>query len=681
MSDEQLNKPNPDPVAEPENHVQGGDASTTVAKKQPAEIKVLRLDEVKDETEYSSEEYAEMIKMYEQTMIDFIEGELVRGKILAVSEKEVAVDIGFKSEGTIPIEEFLNKEELEIGRDIDVFLDEIEDKEGQLILSKKKADFMRIWDRICKSYEDGDIMQGRCVRRIKGGIVVDLMGVDAFLPGSQIDVKPIRDFDAFIGKMIDLKVVKVNNLRKNIVVSHRILVEAEIAGQRQKILDELERGQVLDGMVKNITDFGVFIDLGGVDGLLHINDLSWGRVNHPSEVVQLDEKLKVMVLDFNDEKNRISLGLKQLQPHPWENVEEKYPVGTRMRGKVVSISDYGAFVELEKGVEGLIHISEMSWTQHIKHPSKVVNVGETIEAVILNIDKEERKISLGLKQLEPDPWETLELKYPVGSRHEGKVRNLTNFGAFIELEEGIDGLVHISDLSWTKKIRHPSEVLKKGATVEVVVLNVDRDNRRISLGFKQITDSPWDHFEERYKVGSLIKGKVVRLIEKGLIVELPDIVDGFVPISHLEKQVSKPSDGYQVDDMLDLRVIEFNKDNKKIVLSERMAKEATPAELKAAAEEVAAETAAAEAELARLVPVDMSFETGEETPAEVTEAPPVVPEVLSEAPVAEDGAEKPKSRGKSKTKSKATAKDSETVASAETETPQAENDGKEKANE
>lgn len=675
MSDEQTNKPNPAPVAEPENQMQGGDASITAAPKQPESVKVLKIAEMKDETEYSQEEYDEMIKMYEQTMTDFVEGELVRGKILAVSDKEVAVDIGFKSEGTIPIEEFMNLEELEIGRDIDVFLDEIEDKEGQLILSKKKADFMRIWDKICKSYEVGEIMQGRCVRRIKGGIVVDLMGVDAFLPGSQIDVKPIRDFDSFIGKMIDLKVVKVNNLRKNIVVSHRVLVEAEIAGQRQKILDELDRGQVLDGMVKNITDFGVFIDLGGVDGLLHINDLSWGRVNHPSEVVQLDERLKVMVLDFNDEKNRISLGLKQLQPHPWENVEEKYPVHSRVRGKVVSISDYGAFVELEKGVEGLIHISEMSWTQHIKHPSKVVNVGESIEAVILNIDKEERKISLGLKQLEPDPWETLEIKYPIGSRHEGKVRNLTNFGAFIELEEGIDGLVHISDLSWTKKIRHPSEVLKKGATVEVVVLNVDRENRRISLGFKQITESPWDNFEERYKVGSLIKGKVVRLIEKGLIVELPDIVDGFVPISHLEKQVSKPSDGYQVDDMLDLRVIEFNKDNKKIVLSERMAKEATPAELKKAAEEVAAETAAAEAELAALNGViDSTVEMIEENPDETAVPTSVESGAAAEATVTEEGAEKPKGRGKGKAKPKTKAKDTE---GGETETPPVENEGKE----
>jgi len=574
MVDNENEVTNEAPVVEPENLTQGGDATPTSSQIAVSSEHVVKLEDLANDTEYDSSEYDELVKMYDQTMSDFVEGELVRGKILAINEKEVAVDIGFKSEGSIPIEEFSNLDELSIGDDIEVFLDEIEDKEGQLVLSKKKADFMRIWDKICNSYESDDILQGKCVRRIKGGIVVDLMGVDAFLPGSQIDVRPIRDFDAFIGKSLDLKVVKINNLRKNIVVSHRVLVEEEIAEQRQKILNDLERGQILEGTVKNITDFGVFIDLGGVDGLLHINDLSWGRVNHPQEVVQLDEKLKIMVLDFNEEKDRISLGLKQLQPHPWENVEEKYPVGQKVRGKVVSISDYGAFIELEKGVEGLIHISEMSWTQHIKHPSKVVNVGETVEAVILNIQKDERKISLGLKQLEPDPWETLEQRYPIGSRHEGKVRNLTNFGAFIELEEGIDGLVHISDLSWTKKIRHPSEVLKKGAAVDVVVLNVDREHRRISLGYKQTSDSPWDVFEDKYKVNTLTQGKVVRLIEKGLIVELPDLVDGFVPISHLAKQINKPADGYQVDDVLELRVIEFNKENKKIVLSEKLAKEA-----------------------------------------------------------------------------------------------------------
>jgi len=618
-----------------ENSDQGGEDLNPQSQPVSSEVnvvtseetpKTIKLDEIEDEQEYSEEEYKQLVDMYENTLEDFVAGELVTGKILAINNKEIAVDIGFKSEGTIPIDEFINPEELQVGDDIEVFLDEVEDKEGQLVLSKKKADFMRIWDKICNSYERGDILQGKCTRRIKGGIVVDLMGVDAFLPGSQIDVRPIRDFDAFIGKTLDLKVVKINNLRKNIVVSRRVLVEAEIAGQRQKILDELEKDQILEGTVKNITDFGVFIDLGGVDGLLHINDLSWGRVSHPSEVVALDEKLKVIVLDFNEAKDRISLGLKQLQPHPWENIEKKYPVGSVMRGKVVSISDYGAFVELEKGVEGLIHISEMSWTQHIKHPSKIVTIGETVEAKILNIEKDERKISLGLKQLEPDPWETLEERYPVGSHHEGKVRNLTNFGAFIELEDGIDGLVHISDLSWTKKIRHPSEVLKKGAKVEVVVLNVDRQNRRISLGFKQTKENPWDSFEETYKVGTVTRGKVVRLIEKGLIVELPDEVDGFVPISHLSKQVNKPSDAYQVDDNLEIKVIEFNKENKKIVLSEKLVQEATEEEIAATAKKEAPGELPSEVETAEKEVAVSKQEAAPEKPVETERAQAIQPE-------------------------------------------------------
>ncbi len=522
------------------------------------------------EKEYTEKEFADMAKLYEDTLMDFKPGQVVVGKVLAVNDKEVSVDIGFKSEGTIPVDEFDDPSDIVVGDNVEVLIDEIEDVDGFLILSKRKADFMRIWEKVIVSFERGEILKGKCVRRIKGGIVVDLGGVDAFLPGSQIDVRPIRDFDALINKEMEFKIVKVNHIRKNIVVSHRVLVEEEMKGQREKILVELERGQVLEGTVKNITDFGVFIDLGGVDGLLHINDLSWGRVSHPSEVVALDEKINVVILDFNDDKDRISLGLKQLQPHPWEEVEAKYPVNTIVRGKVVSISDYGAFVELEKGVEGLIHISEMSWTQHIKHPSKILAVGEMIEAKVLNIQKEDRKISLGLKQLEPDPWETLSEKYPVGSRHTGKVRNLTNFGAFVELEEGIDGLIHISDLSWTKKIRHPGEVVKKGDEIEVVVLNVDKGNRRISLGFKQTQDNPWDYFEEQYKVGTQIQGKVVRLIEKGLLAELPEGVDGFVPMSQLAKEnLGKPAEGYQIDDTLDLIVIEFNKENKKIVLSER----------------------------------------------------------------------------------------------------------------
>jgi len=534
---------------------------------------VVPADQVREETEYSEDEYDELMRLYDQTMADFAEGEVVRGKVLAVGDKEVAVDIGFKSEGVIPIEEFTNPEEIEIGDDIEVFLDVVEDQEGQLVLSKRKADFMRVWEKIVQAYDRNEVIEGTCVRRIKGGMVVDLMGIDAFLPGSQIDVRPIRDFDAYIGRTLDFKVVKINEARKNIVVSHRVLVEEQMAGQREKILANLERGQILEGTVKNITDFGVFIDLGGVDGLLHINDLSWGRVGHPSEVVNLDEKIKVMVLDFNEAKDRISLGLKQLQPHPWEDVEEKYPVGSVVRGKVVSISDYGAFVELEKGVEGLIHISEMSWTQHIKHPSKVVSVGEIVEAKVLNVDVQERKISLGLKQLEPDPWENIEEKYPVGTRHVGKVRNLTNFGAFVELEEGIDGLVHISDLSWTKKIRHPGEVLRKGEEIEIVVLNVDKNARRISLGYKQTMENPWESLGETYKVGTIVTGQIVRLLDRGVIVELPEGVDGFVPLSHLDRQgISKPSDAYKVGDELQVAVIEFNKDSKKIILSEKRAR-------------------------------------------------------------------------------------------------------------
>ncbi|RPH99314.1 MAG: 30S ribosomal protein S1, partial [Calditrichaeota bacterium] len=389
------------------------------------------------EQEYSDEEFNALSKFYEETLVDFKPSQVVVGRVLAIGEKEVAVDIGFKSEGSVPVDEFDDLSSLKVGDSVEVLIDEIEDTEGFLVLSKKKADFMRTWDRIIQSYERGDVLKGQCMRRIKGGIVVDLGGVDAFLPGSQIDVRPIRDFDALIGSKMDFRIVKVNHLRKNIVVSHRVLVEAEMKGQREKILTDLERGQILEGIVKNITDFGVFIDLGGVDGLLHINDLSWGRVAHPSEVVALDEKIKVVILDYNEDKDRISLGLKQLQPHPWEGVGEKYPVGSVIRGKIVSLSDYGAFVELEKGVEGLIHISEMSWTQHIKHPSKLLAVGEMVDAKVLNIQKEERKISLGLKQLDPDPWDTLAERYPTGSRHTGTVRNLTNFGAFVELEEGI----------------------------------------------------------------------------------------------------------------------------------------------------------------------------------------------------------------------------------------------------
>ncbi len=542
------------------------------------EEKTISIDDLQDEAEYSEAEFNELFELYENTLTDFVEGELVVGKILAVNDKEVAVDIGFKSEGVIPIDEFLHRDQIIVGDDIEVFLDNVEDSDGQLVLSKKKADFLRVWEKIIDSHDNDETLNGICSRRIKGGIVVDLMGVDAFLPGSQIDVRPIRDFDALIGREMEFKIVKVNEARKNIVVSHRVLVEEGMKEQRQKILDNLEKGQILEGSVKNITDFGVFIDLGGVDGLLHINDLSWGRVSHPSEIVSLDEKINIQILDFNEPKDRISLGLKQLQPHPWDSIRDKHKEGDIIKGKVVNIADYGSFIELEKGVEGLIHISEMSWTQHIKHPSKILSLGEVIDAKILNIDHEGRKISLGLKQLEPDPWDGIEAKYPVGSRQKGIVRNLTNFGAFIELEEGVDGLVHISDLSWTKKIRHPGEVVKKGDDVEVMVLNIEQGNRRISLGYKQTMDNPWDTFEDTYSPKTPTTGKIVRMIEKGVIVELPETVDGFVPMSQLSKEgIKKPADAYQVGDEIRLLVIEFNKESKKIILSEKQISDDAPA--------------------------------------------------------------------------------------------------------
>ncbi len=521
-----------------------------------------------DEKPYSDEEYRTLEKLYEGTLGKISEGEIVKGRIAAISDSEISIDIGFKSEGVVPKNEFSNAGDLHVGDEVEIFIERIEDQEGRLLLSRKRADFMRIWERITRAFDTGEVLQGRCLRRIKGGIVVDLLGIDAFLPGSQIDVKPVRDFDAFIGRTLDVKVVKVNHPSENVVVSHKALVEAELADQRKAVLESLEKGQILEGSAKAITDFGVFVDLGGVDGLVHITDLSWGRVNHPSEIVKLDQTINVVVLDFDEQKKRISLGLKQLQPHPWENIQEKYQVGKKVNGKVVSLADYGAFIEVEKGIEGLIHISEMSWTQHIKHPSQVVSMGQMIDAVILNIDKEQKKISLGIKQLEPDPWLSLLEKYPVGSKHTGIVRNITNFGVFVELEQGVDGLVHISDLSWTKKIRHPGEVVKKGDSIEVVILSIDVDQRRISLGHKQIKENPWEVFATTYNVGSETEGKVVRIIEKGVIVELPLSVDGFIPASQLSMTpVKNLVDSFKVGDALPLKVIDFDKDSKKIVLS------------------------------------------------------------------------------------------------------------------
>ena len=492
---------------------------------------------------------------------------LLKGKLSRIQGDNVILDVGFKSEGSVPLLEFGDKD-VNIGQEVDVVLESVEDQEGNLVLSKSRADFLRIWDKVIRAHETGEIIEGKIVKRIKGGMVVDLMGMEAFLPGSQIDIRPIRDFDAFVGQTMDFKVVKVNIPTENVVVSHKVLVEEEISDQRNAILESLEKGQILEGTVKAITDFGVFVDLGGVDGLIHITDLSWGRINHPNEIVRLDETIKVVVTDFDEEKKRISLSLKKLLPHPWEKIEEKYKIGDKVSGRVVSLTDYGAFIEIEKGIEGLIHNSEMSWTQHIKHPSQVVAMGQIVEAVILSLDKEEKKISLGIKQLEPDPWQSLMQKYPVGSRHQGVARNLTNFGVFVELEPGVDGLVHISDLSWTKKIRHPGEVVKKGEKLDVIVLGVDVDQRKISLGHKQVEENPWDKFERKYSIGSFTQGKIVRIIEKGLIAELPEDVDGFVPTTHLStSKIKNVANHFPVDSELPLKVIEFDKENKKIVLS------------------------------------------------------------------------------------------------------------------
>jgi small subunit ribosomal protein S1 len=518
--------------------------------------------------EYSQEEFLTLAKLYTDSFRDVKEGELIKGKIVKIQGDNIIIDVGFKSEGSIPRNEFREDEEIKIGNEVEVVLESVEDQEGNLVLSKQRADFLRIWEKVVGAHETGEILQGKIIKRIKGGMVVDLMGMEAFLPGSQIDIRPIRDFDAFVGQTMDFKVVKVNVPTENVVVSHKVLVEEEIADQRNAILESLERGQILEGTVKAITDFGVFVDLGGVDGLIHITDLSWGRINHPNEVVKLDQIIKVVVTDFDEEKKRISLSLKKLLPHPWENIEEKYKVGDKVSGRVVSLTDYGAFIEIEKGIEGLIHNSEMSWTQHIKHPSQVVAMGQIVEAVILSLDKDEKKISLGIKQLEPDPWESLMQKYPIGSQHSGIARNLTNFGVFVELEPGVDGLVHISDLSWTKKIRHPGEVVKKGEKLDVIVLGVDVDQRKISLGHKQIQENPWNNFENVYNVGTSTEGRVVRIIEKGLIAELPEKVDGFVPTNQLvTSRIKNVANHFPVDDVIPLKVIEFDKENKKIVLS------------------------------------------------------------------------------------------------------------------
>jgi small subunit ribosomal protein S1 len=520
--------------------------------------------------DYTDDEFNQLASMYEDTLNEIEEKEIVTGIVVSVDEKYVVVDIGFKSEGIVPVNEFSNKviENLQPGDEIEVFLDRVEDREGQLILSRRKADILQAWENIEKAHETGEIIEGYIQRRIKGGMVVDIFGIDAFLPGSQIDVRPVRDFDAYVGKTMEFQVVKLNMQAENVVVSHRALIESDLEEQREEILESIEAGQVLEGIVKNITDFGVFIDLGGVDGLLHITDLSWGRVEHPEEIVKLDQRMNVAVIDFDENSKRVSLGLKQLQPHPWNDIHVKYPEGIRVQGRVVSIADYGAFIELEKGVEGLIHISEMSWTQHIKHPSQLVEKNDIIECVVLNINEDEKKISLGVKQLEKDPWEDLLDRYPIGSKHKGTIRNLTNFGVFVELEPGIDGLIHVSDLSWTEKVEHPNEVVDKGEEIEVVVLAVDFDNRRITLGHKQVDENPWEKYAENYGPGSKVDGKVSKITDKGMFVELELGVDAFLPKDKLAESVEDLNESFSEGDEVEGYVIEFDEASKTIELSQ-----------------------------------------------------------------------------------------------------------------
>ncbi len=506
----------------------------------------------------------ELTKTYDESLNTVKDKDVIEGTIIALNKREAVVNIGYKSDGIIPMNEFRYNPDIKIGDVVEVFIENQEDKKGQLILSHRKARASRSWERVNQALENDEIIKGFIKCRTKGGMIVDVFGIEAFLPGSQIDVKPIRDYDIFVGKTMEFKVVKINPEFKNVVVSHKALIEAELEQQKREIIAKLEKGQVLEGTVKNITSYGVFIDLGGVDGLIHITDLSWGRVSHPEEVVSLDQKLNVVILDFDDEKKRIALGLKQLMPHPWDALAETIKVGDKVNGKVVVMADYGAFVEVAPGVEGLIHVSEMSWSQHLRSAQDFMKVGDEVEAVVLTLDRDERKMSLGIKQLKKDPWEDIEIKYPVNSKHTAKVRNFTNFGVFVEIEEGVDGLIHISDLSWTKKVKHPSEFTQIGADIEVVVLEIDKENRRLSLGHKQLEENPWDVFETVFTVGSVHPGTIVEMLDKGAVIQLPYGVEGFATPKHLVKE-----DGSQakVDEKLEFKVIEFNKDSKRIILS------------------------------------------------------------------------------------------------------------------
>ena len=545
----------------------------------------------------------EIVKQYDNTMSNIAVGETVEGTVSEINKREVIVNIGYKSEGVIPASEFRYNSELQVGDKVEVYVESVEDKGGQLLLSHKKARQLKSWDRVNEALENDEIIKGYVKCRTKGGMIVDVFGIEAFLPGSQIDVKPIRDYDVYVDKTMEFKVVKINQEFRNVVVSHKALIEAELEAQKQVIMSKLEKGQILEGTVKNITSYGVFIDLGGVDGLIHITDLSWGRVNHPEEIVALDQKLQVVILDFDENKKRIALGLKQLVPHPWEALDANLKVGDTVKGKVVVMADYGAFVEIAPGVEGLIHVSEMSWSQHLRSAQDFMKVGDEVEAVVLTLDREERKMSLGIKQLTADPWENIEQKYPVGTKCTAKVRNFTNFGVFVEIEEGIDGLIHISDLSWTKKIKHPGEFTQVGADIEVVVLEIDKENRRLSLGHKQLEENPWNEFEGQFAIDTIHKGTITELTDKGAIVSLGENIDGFAPAKQLVKE-----DGttLKAGETADFKVIEFSKATKRITLSHtRIFEEAKRAEVAA---EKAEKRAAAEATKSSVKKIQASVE-------------------------------------------------------------------------
>lgn len=536
----------------------------------------------KKSSTYSTAERERMEMLYEKSLSSITEHEVVMGTIVSMTSKDAVVNIGYKSDGIVALSELRYNTDIKIGDSIEVYIDSKEDRGGQLLLSHKKARSLKSWDRVNEALESDEIIKGFVKCRTKGGLIVDVFGIEAFLPGSQIDVKPIRDYDVYVGKSMEFKVVKINKEFRNVVVSHKALIEEELEAQKTEIISKLEKGQVLEGTVKNITSYGVFIDLGGVDGLIHITDLSWGRINHPEEIVKLDDKIQVVILDFDEGKKRIALGLKQLTAHPWDKVDSNLNVGDKVKGKVVVIADYGAFIEIEPGFEGLVHVSEMSWSQHLRSAQDFLKIGEEAECLVLSIDREERKMSLGIKQLMPDPWEGIEAKYPVKSKHTAKVRNFTNFGVFVELEEGVDGLIHISDLSWNKKIKHPSEFTKVGDSIEVVVLDTDKDNRRLSLGHKQLEENPWDTFETVFGEGTMHQGTITSLTDKGAVITLPYGIEGFAPTKHLAKADGSAA---KVEDILDFKVIEFSKENKKIIVSHARTHEATKSSDKAVGKE------------------------------------------------------------------------------------------------